>query len=193
MVPFYLQRLLGLTAGEVGLLVIPAAVCMIVVGPVSGRLSDKIGWWTFTVAGLTISASASFILASTLAENSPVILIVAMLMLQSTGIGLFNSPNNSSIFAGVESSSYGVVASLTQLVRNSANVVSIAMATTVVVVVMGMKGAEPSLDAVSPQVADAFVSGLRAAFLVLGTFTTVGLVITIVRGERAPSPQPSPI
>ena len=193
MVPFYLQRLLGLTPGEVGLLVIPSAVCMIVVGPVTGGLSDKFGWRAFTIAGLTLSATASFILASSLAANSPVILIVAMLMLQSTGIGLFNSPNNSSIYAGVESSSYGVVASLTQLVRNSANVVSIAMATTVVVVVMGMKGAEPSLDAVSPQVADAFVSGLRAAFLVMGGFTTVGLIITIVRGNRAPSPQPSQI
>ena len=176
-----------------GLLVIPSAVCMIVVGPVTGGLSDKFGWRAFTIAGLTLSATASFILASSLAANSPVILIVAMLMLQSTGIGLFNSPNNSSIYAGVESSSYGVVASLTQLVRNSANVVSIAMATTVVVVVMGMKGAEPSLDAVSPQVADAFVSGLRAAFLVMGGFTTVGLIITIVRGNRAPSLQPSKI
>ncbi len=188
MVPFYLQRVLDLTPREVGLLLIPAAVCMIVVGPISGRLSDKFGWRFLTVGGLAMSASASFVLASSLAEQSPVILIVAMLMFQSTGLGFFNSPNNSSIFSGVERSSYGVVSALTQLIRNSANVVSIALATTVVVTVMGMRGVEPSLDAVSPAVADAFVAGLRIAFVVLGSVTTAGMIIALLRGERKPAP-----
>jgi MFS family permease len=169
----------------VGLLMIPAAICMIVVGPLSGRLSDRFGWRMLTVGGMAMSAASSFILASSLAAQSPVILIVAMLMFQSTGMGLFNSPNNSSIFSAVERSRYGVVAALTQLVRNSANVVSVALATTVVVTVMGLRGVAPSLDAVSPQVADAFVAGLRLAFLLMGSLTTVGLVIAFIRGERA--------
>lgn len=185
MMPFYMQRLLGLSPRDVGLLLIPAAVCIIVVGPLSGRISDRFGWRMLTVGGMAVSASASFILASSLSEHSPVIFVVAMLMLQSTGMGLFNSPNSSSIFSAVERSRYGVVAALTQLVRNSANVVSVALATTVVVTVMGLKGVEPSLDAVSPQVSDAFVSGLRLAFLLMGTLTTVGLAIAVVRGERA--------
>jgi EmrB/QacA subfamily drug resistance transporter len=185
MMPFYMQRLLGLSPRDVGLLMIPAALCMIVVGPLSGRLSDKFGWRMLTMGGMAISASASFILASSLAERSPIILIVAMLMFQSTGMGMFNSPNNSSIFSAVERSRYGVVAALTQLVRNSANVVSVALATTAVVTVMGLRGVEPSLDAASPQVADAFVAGLRVAFLLMGGLTTLGLVITFFRGERA--------
>lgn len=185
MMPFYMQRLLGLSPRDVGLLMIPAALCMIIVGPLSGRLSDKFGWRMLTMGGMAISASASFILASSLAERSPVILIVAMLMFQSTGMGMFNSPNNSSIFSAVERSRYGVVAALTQLVRNSANVVSVALATTAVVTVMGLRGVEPSLDAASPQVADAFVAGLRVAFLLMGGLTTLGLVITFFRGERA--------
>jgi EmrB/QacA subfamily drug resistance transporter len=185
MMPFYMQRLLGLSPRDVGLLMIPAAICMIVVGPLSGRLSDKFGWRMLTMGGMAMSAASSFILASSLAAQSPVILIVAMLMFQSTGMGLFNSPNNSSIFSAVERSRYGVVAALTQLVRNSANVVSVALATTVVVTVMGLRGVAPSLDAVSPQVADAFVDGLRMAFLLMGSLTTVGLVIAFIRGERA--------
>ena len=192
MAPFYLQRLLGLSPREVGLLMIPAAVCMILFGPVSGRLSDKFGWRGLTMSGMALSAIAAFTLASTLADNSPALLIVAMLMLQSTGMGLFNSPNNSSIFSAVEPSSYGVVSALTQLVRNSANVLGVALTTTVVVTVMGLRGAEPSLDAVSPQIADAFVAGLRVAFLILGVFTILGLVITFLRGERA-KPVPSQV
>jgi EmrB/QacA subfamily drug resistance transporter len=185
MAPFYLQRLLGLSPRETGLLMIPAAFCMIVIGPISGRLSDKLGWRGLTMSGMVLSAIASFTLAGTLAENSSVLLIVAMLMLQSTGMGLFNSPNNSSIFSAVEPSSYGVVAALTQLVRNSANVLGVALTTTVVVTVMGLRGAEPSLEAVSPQISDAFVAGLRVAFLMLGGCTTLGLAIAFLRGERA--------
>jgi EmrB/QacA subfamily drug resistance transporter len=191
MMPFYLQRVIGLSPGEVGLLMIPPALCMVVFGPLSGRLSDKFGWRRFTTGGLVLSATASFILASSLTERSPVALIVAMLMFQSTGTGLFNSPNNSSIFSAVERSRYGVVSALTQLVRNSANVVSVAMATTIVVTVMGLRGVEPSLDAVSPQVADAFVAGLRLAFLVLGSALTIGVVLTLIRGERAKATAPA--
>ena len=105
------------------------------------------------MGGLGLSTTASFVLVLTLTETSSIILIVAMLMLQSAGLGLFNSPNNSSIFSAVEQSDFGVVSALTQLVRNSANVLSVALATSIVVTVMSFRGAPPSLDSVSPDVA----------------------------------------
>ena len=184
LLPFYLQKLIGLTPGQVGLLLIPAAVCMIIFGPISGRLSDKFGWRNLTMGGMALSSSASFVLVATLSENTSVVLIAAMLMVQSMGTGLFNSPNNSSIFSAVERSDFGVMSAVTQLVRNSANVTSVALATSIVVTVMAFQGYEPTLDAVSPQVAGAFVDGLKLAFFVLGCFTVVGFVIAFVCGER---------
>ena len=191
MLPFIGQKY-DATPFEISLLFTLMPMLVIVAAPVWGRLSDKFGWRGLTMSGMALSAIAAFTLASTLANNSPALLIVAMLMLQSTGMGLFNSPNNSSIFSAVEPSSYGVVAALTQLVRNSANVLGVALTTTVVVTVMGLRGTEPSLDAVSPEIADAFVAGLRVAFLILGVFTTLGLVIPFLRGERA-KPVPSQV
>ena len=190
MMPFYLQRVLEFEPRDVGLLLIPPAVCMVVIGPVSGRLSDRFGWQGLTVGGLVLSAMAWFTLAATLSESSPVILIVGMLMAQSTGMALFASPNNSSILSAVERHQYGVTSALTQLARNSANVTSIAIATTVVVATMGARGVEPSLDAVSPAVADAFVAGLKWAFLVMGGLLVLGVGITIARGERT---KPGPL
>ena len=58
------------------------------------------------------------------------------------------------------------------------------MATTVVVTVMGAKGVEPSLDAVSPLVADAFLSGLRLTFWLMAGVLLVGVVLCLIRGER---------
>lgn len=183
MMPFYLQRVLGYSPREVGLFMIPAALCLTILGPISGSLSDKFGWRTFTMGGLALSAASCFILGTALTDTSPVALIILMLVLQSAGTGLFNSPNNNSILSAVERARYGVVSSLTQLVRNSANVTSVALATTVVVVTMGSQGVEPSLDAVSPEVAGAFVLGLRRVFLMLGVLLTVGIALSFFKGE----------
>ena len=188
MMPFYLQRVLLYSPKEVGLIMIPAAICMVVVGPISGRLSDRFGWRFLTVGGLLLGAAAWLVLATNLSQDTSVGLIIAMLMLQSLGTGLFFTPNSSSILSAVERSSYGVVSALTQLVRNSANVTSIALATTVVVTVMGAKGVEPSLDAVPPLVADAFLSGLRLTFWLMAGFLLVGVVLSLIRGERAEQP-----
>jgi EmrB/QacA subfamily drug resistance transporter len=195
MMPFYMQRVLEYSPREVGLLLIPPAMCMVLLGPISGRLSDQFGSRGLTVLGLTISASAWVVMAITLTQSSPVLLIVILLMAQSIGTALFNSPNNSSILSAVDRSQYGVVSALTQLVRNSANVTSIAIATTVVVATMGAKGVEPSLDAVSPAVANAFVAGLKWAFWMMGGLLLVGIVLSVLRGgrqkpEQAARPEP---
>lgn len=190
MMPFYLQRVLEISPRDVGLLLIPPALCMVLLGPVSGRLSDRFGWRLLTVSGLALSMAASLSIAINLAEATPVVFIVLMLMLQSSGMALFNSPNNSSLLSAVERSQYGVVSALTQLIRNSANVTSIAVATTVVVVTMGARGVEPSLDAVSPAVAGAFVAGLKWAFLLMAGMLLTGVALAVIRGERQ-RPEPS--
>ena len=184
MMPFYLQRVLEHSPREIGLMMIPPALCMVIVGPLAGRLSDRYGWRRLTTTGLILSAVASLIMATQLRPDSSAALVIAALMLQSTGGGLFNSPNSSSMMSAVESSRYGVISALTQLMRNSANVTSIALATTVVVVTMGSLGVEPSLDVVSRAVADAFVTGLHRAFFLMGGLSVLGAVICLVRGER---------
>ncbi len=193
MMPFYLQRVLEFSPRDVGLMLIAPAVCMVVIGPISGRLSDKFGWRALTVGGLGLSSMSAIVLAVTLTEFSPVVLIIGMLMLQSAGMALFNSPNSSSILGSVERIQYGVVSALTQLVRNSANVTSIAIATTVVVVTMGMRGVEPSLDAVSPAVAEAFVAGLKWSFLLMGGLLLIGVSVSVLRGERKPQSDAAPV
>ena len=137
--PFYLQKVLGYEPMLAGLMVVPGAACMAILGPLSGHLSDRFGWRKFTVGGLCLSASGVAIL-SRVSEDTSVLLVIPALMLQSGGMGVFYSPNTSSILSVVERSKYGVVTAFLNLVRNSANVASVAVATAVVTATMGIMG-----------------------------------------------------
>ena len=179
----YLQSVLGHSAGKAGLITLPSAIAMTVMGTISGRLSDRFGWLKFNVGGLALASLALFVLAARLTDNSPLSLIIVVLVLQSVGSGLFGSPNNSSILSAVERSRYGIVSALTSLTRNSANIASTAIATAIVVTTMGSMGAEPSLEAVSDE-PHAFVVGLQRAFLGGAIMLFVGMVISILKGDR---------
>ena len=195
LMPIYFQSVLGYSPREAGLFLIPGALCMTIIGPVSGRLSDRLGWRKLTVSGMALSAVSLFILFTRISEEPSLALIVAMLTLQMIGIGIFITPNASSILSTVERHRYGVVSALTQLMRNSAMVTGIALVTAIVVATMASMGAEPSLKAVSAE-PDAFVEGIRRTFLVLGSLTVVGIIMSLLKTERPratlePSPQGS--
>ena len=198
---FYLQQVLGYSPKEIGLFMVPSALCMAALGPIAGRLSDRFGWQKLTTGGLIVGAFAWFMMAEGLDPGgssfglSPLMLVIVALTVQSMGLGVFYTPNNSSILGAVERSRYGVVSALTQLIRNTANVTSVALFTAVVVITMGSMGVEPSLSAVSPEVSGAFLEGLRRAFFVMGCVLVLGAIVCVARGERAKviTPIPSPV
>ena len=182
LVPFYLQIVLNYSPSKIGLILAPNAIAMIVIGPLSGRLSDRYGWRKLNVGGLLISAAGMFLLAR-VTENSSLDLVLAGMLLQSCGLGFFNSPNSSSILSVVERQRYGVVTALLNLMRNSAQVMGIAVATAIVTATMASMGYAASLDAVS-DAPGAFTTGFRIVCLAMASLMLVGVVISIVKGGR---------
>ena len=191
LMPFYLQAVLGYSPARVGLVLVPAAFAMIIMGPLGGRLSDRYGWTAFNVGGLLFTATGLFIL-SRATETSPACLIILGTVTQSIGTGTFNAPNNSSILSVVEQSKLGVMSGFLNLVRNSANITGIAVATTIVVTVMGAQGFEPSLGAVSESGAEgvlgAFTSGMKTAYLSMAGLVFVGALLSVLKGGRGRTP-----
>ena len=189
--PFYLQNILGYSAREAGLMLIPGAATLAIMGSVSGRLSDRFGWRLLNMGGLSMSAAGLFSFGILLDEDTSLGLIIPLMILNSAGVGMFSSPNNSSILSAVPRSRYGVITALTQLMRNSANVTSIALATAVIVVTMASFGFEPRLDAVAEtggdEIAAAFVAGMHRAFFVMGGLVALGVVFSFFKGDR-PAP-----
>jgi EmrB/QacA subfamily drug resistance transporter len=192
--PFYLQRVLGYSAREAGLVVVPGAICMALLGPIIGRLSDRFGWRPFTIGGLALSTTG-LIFFSRLTEESSLFLVVPALVLHSSGMGVFYSPNTSSILSTVERESYGVVSAFLNLVRNAGNVTSVAFATAIVTVTMGTMGFEPSLNAVrggsGSAVSHAFTAGLRNAYMSMAGLLLLAMALSAFRFEKVKELEPA--
>ena len=188
LMPFYLQAVLHYSPSQVGLIVIPGSLIMIVTGPLSGRLSDRFGWRWFNVGGLTLSTIGLFI-QSTLRVDSSLTLVLIGMIFQSAGLGLFNAPNNSSVMSAVERSKYGTVSGFLNLVRNSSNVTSIALGTAIVTGVMASQGYAPTLAGVSESgdtgLLAAFTSGIRMSFVVMGGVLILGVAISFCKGNKS--------
>ena len=110
--------------------------------------SPKSGAWNHTDP-VTPPARRIYTLLRLMAPLHPLVALLA------PGAGLYRK-GTLAMLTAMERSSYGAISPLTQLIRNSANVTSVAMASRVVVVAMGSRGGvAPSLNAVTPQVGEA--------------------------------------
>ena len=186
LMPFYLVQGLGYPASQAGLMMVPGSLGMALLGPISGRIADRVGTKWPSMVGIAMSASAMFIF-SQLTVASPPVHVVAGMLLSGSGMGIFISSNSSSILSTLGREKYGIASAFLNLTRTSANVTGIAIATTIVTLAMGSLGYEPSLSAVSggdgEGVKSAFLVGLNRAFLFSGSYMLLSAVLSWVRGE----------
>ena len=183
MMPFYLQGVLDLSPRMAGLFIAPAALGFALAGPFAGRLADSLGPRPVEFAGLGMIGVSLVFLGTLTVETNPVVVAIAM-ALQGLGMGVFYTPNTASVLSVVEQSKFGIATAFLNMTRNTANVVGIGLAITIVTITMASNGFEPSLDAVAAGgigVEAAFTQGLRIAFLLLGAFIGVSIILTILK------------
>ena len=81
------------------------------------------------------------------------------------------------------------MSALLNLVRNTANITSVALATAIVAATMGSMGFEPSLDAVgadgAEEVGRAFTTGLRYAYMTMGGLLLTAMVFSALQRQAA--------
>lgn len=100
LMPFYLIEGLGYSNSNAGFIYAAVPVTTLIIGPVSGWLSDKIGYRLLCTVGAALMCGGLFWL-SRLDTEAGVIDILLRLVMIGIGSGLFSSPNNSSIMGSV--------------------------------------------------------------------------------------------
>ncbi|HPT70423.1 MAG TPA: MFS transporter, partial [Syntrophomonas sp.] len=135
LLPFYLEVIYKLTPSYAGLLMTITPICLAVTAPLAGTLSDKVGSRKMLSLSLFVAA-CSFIILSTLNEQFDLPKLIAGLSLLGIGMGMFGSPNNSSIFASVPREKAGYVGGFISTVRNLSFAVGTAGSVSVFYLVM---------------------------------------------------------
>jgi EmrB/QacA subfamily drug resistance transporter len=199
---FFLQGPYGQDPLTAGLMMAPFGLAFMVVGPISGYLSDRHGSRALATAGLLITAVALFGL-STVTSATPFWLLAIYMVLMGGGSGLFNSPNTNTVMSGVAPNQRGIAAGVRTMLANTGQMLSIAIAFPLVLSripedVMfkvflyggGMNGAPDALHA--------FEQGLHQAFLLSFVITMIAAGASALQpshrpADLAPAPAPRPL
>jgi MFS family permease len=114
---------------------------MAVMASVSGALSDKIGSRIPATLGMVILALGLFLLSRMDLTTSTTVLS-AELALIGLGIGLFTSPNNSSVLGAVGPERRGVASGILSTARTLGNVLGIGASGAIYATSLAMSGGE---------------------------------------------------
>lgn len=128
--PFYLSRALGYSASAVGIFLAVLAVPLVVVSPVSGRLSDRIGSRFLAVFGMGVVLAALLLLRQ-LGSNPAYLETMVAVILLGTGMAIFQSPNNSALMGAAPRDKLGIASAILSTVRNIGSSSAIAVASSV--------------------------------------------------------------
>jgi MFS family permease len=115
--PFYLQKVLHFSPEYVGLILTVSPIVMMLMAPLSGYLSDKIGSRYLAFTGSLIFAFALYSM-SQLTIFSTVTDVLWRFALLGTGAAFFQAPNNRAIMATVTNVDSGMVSSIIVTMRN---------------------------------------------------------------------------
>ncbi len=177
---FYLQGpLMSMTPLDAGIFLIPMSVAMSIAGPISGSISDRIGFRKPVIIGLFITM-IGFIIMSQVGATVTELQLFAPLVLIGAGMGIFASPNRSSIMNAVAAARRGVASGISATLVNVGNTMSIGLA----FFIMQISTPKTTLDAIfsgrnsliSNFDPNNFIDSVHLVF----TVSTVLLIISIV-------------
>lgn len=116
-----------------GIYMLPMTLGFMIMGPISGMLSDKYGPRWIATAGMTIVALV-FIGLSLLPYNFDYWELGILIFFMGIGNGMFASPNSSSIMNSVPPQDRGVASGMMSTLSNSASTLSMSVFFTIVIV-----------------------------------------------------------
>lgn len=177
--PFYLQYILKMSPSLSGVMMTIFPLLLVLVSPVSGYLSDRVGSEPLTLAGLFVTFCGLCCMGF-LSRGQSLPLLALYMILLSFGNGLFQSPNNSLVMSSVPPEQVGIGGSVNALVRTFGQTAGIAVSTALLYGGMSLKTGTTATDFVPGQ-EDAFLFGIRLAFLAAAAVCLPGLLMTAFR------------
>jgi MFS family permease len=175
LVPFALIQGRGLSPSQVGLLLTWQPIVMAVMASFSGALSDRIGSRIPATVGMGVLATG-LLLLSGMGLETPLSVLSAELALIGLGIGLFTSPNNSSVLGAVGPERRGVASGILSTARTLGNVLGIGASGAVFATWLAMSGGTGG---------EAVMGATSAGLVFASGLALIGMVSSATRPGRS--------
>jgi len=188
----YFQLILDMSPLAAGVAIVPFDIAFLIVGPVSGKLSDKFGHLPFTTSGLALSSIGLF-LFSTMTISTPVSIVVVHMMLVGAGMGLFVSPNISSVMSSVPEKRRGIASAFRATFFQVGYVISLNAAVLIMTLVVPYQTITFVISAINPITITAsdkllFMKGLSTAYFWLAIVNVAAIPPSVLRGSSKYKP-----
>lgn len=183
----YMQTVLGYTAIQAGAAFLPMTCLVIVVAPIAGRLSDKIGPRWLMTGGMTLTAITLFIF-SQLDANSNFWNLLPGTILGGIGMAGTMSPMTAAALSAVPVDKAGVGSGILNTFRQ----VGVSIGIALMGAIFASEAATATAEGLGPT--DVFLAGLHPAFRIAAFIALGGAVVaalTVRNRPRTGSHEPS--
>jgi EmrB/QacA subfamily drug resistance transporter len=153
----YMQNVMHLSPLQTGIRFLPTTVVLVVMGPVSGRLTDKIGPRPLMTVG-TLIVAVSIYIESRITVGSGYLTLLPGFILMGFGMGLVMSPMTTAAMNAVDRSKAGAASGVLSMSRMVGSTFGVAVMGAIVTTVGGSK-----LDQSLPHVPEAQRSQIVSA------------------------------
>ncbi|MCD8510627.1 MAG: multidrug efflux MFS transporter [Bacillus sp. (in: Bacteria)] len=200
LLPIYVQTIRGYSPMEAGLMLLPGALTMAFMSPITGKLFDKFGGRLLAISGLTIMTVTTYMF-SQLSMETPYSFLVILHAVRMFGMSMVMMPVSTNGLNQLPPSFYPHGTAM----NNTLNQVSAAIGTAVLVTIMSIRtdiyaqrmiadagGAEGLTESAMTQIqATAMLGGINDSFLVSAYMIIIALVLAffIKRAKQSEEPE----
>lgn len=185
LVPFYLERILGRSAADTGLLLSPIPLALAIMAPIAGLLTDRFGSRLPTSIGMFCAAIALLTFAITPAPGLvPTLFLLALL---GSGLGLFTPPNNSAIMSTAPHHRLGTAGGILNMTRSVGTGLGVALTGAILTLALSAQTGEhvsSTLDVSGPSL----ITSFHVTLLFLATIAAASAALSAARGAGAAAP-----
>lgn len=180
----FLQVVEGHSAQRAGLFLLTQPIFMVLLSPLFGHLSDRVGSRMLATTGMVVIAAgvAQLGFLPTGAQPGRVLLALATV---GVGMAAFSSPNTSSVMGSVKRSQLSLASGFLGTMRSVGQIMSVGLLGAIAASSLGPTGGRVLFlgEGVSEAAASSFSQGYRTAMLVAVGLGIAGAVVSLVRGH----------
>ena len=177
-VSLYIQNILGWSPTQAGASFLPMTLLIIVVAPIAGKLSDRVGSRWLMGAGMTL-VSISLLFYQRVGLHSTFWTLLPAMLLGGVGMAMTMSPMTAAAMSSVPVDKAGVGSGVLNSFRQLGGSLGIALMGAILASYL-------TVSPRSPEAPQQFVNGLHAALLVAAVITFLAAVVAVVLVRTKP-------